>query len=94
MLARFIATLSFIICFIQLSEILFIKRNVAISLASVGQDSSVGMATRYRLDGPGIKSWWWGNFPYLFRPALGPTQSPIQCVPGFFPGGKSAGAWR
>jgi len=27
-----------------------------------GRDSSVGIATRYRLDGPGIKSRWGGIF--------------------------------
>ena len=27
------------------------------------------------------------------RPALGSTHPPIQCVPGFFPGGKTVGAW-
>jgi len=27
------------------------------------------------------------------RPVLGPSQSPIQSVPGFFPIGKEGGAW-
>jgi hypothetical protein len=31
-------------------------------------------------------------FSKTFRPTLGPTELPIQRVPGFFPGGKSAGA--
>ena len=48
----------------------------------VGQDSAVSIATRYGLDGPGIESRWGPGFPYLSRPALGPTQPPIQWVPG------------
>ena len=48
-----------------------------------GRDSSVGTATRYGLDGPGMESRWGGrDFPHPFRPALGPTQPPIQWVPG------------
>ena len=46
------------------------------------QDSSVGIATRYGLDGPGIESRWGWDFPHQFRPALGPTQPPIQWVTG------------
>jgi hypothetical protein len=49
---------------------------------SVGQDTSVGTATRYGLDSLGIKSWWGKNFPHPSRPTLGPTQPPIQWVPG------------
>jgi hypothetical protein len=39
--------------------------------------SSVGMATGYGLDGPGIESLWRRDFPYLSRPAMGPTQPPV-----------------
>jgi hypothetical protein len=62
-------------------------------LANVGRDSSVGLATRYGLDGPGIESRWRRDFPHPSRLALGPTQPPIHGVPGLFPGGKAAGAW-
>ena len=46
------------------------------------RDSSVGIATRYGLDGPGIESRWGRDFPHPSTPALGPTQPPIQWVPG------------
>ena len=48
--------------------------------------SSVGIATRKGLEGPGIESRWGRDFPHLSRPALGPTQSPVQWVPGLFRG--------
>jgi len=51
----------------------------------VGQDSSVGIATRYGLDGPGIKSRW-RDFPHPLRPALGPTQPPVRWVLGLSQG--------
>ena len=44
------------------------------------RDSSVGIITRYGLDGPGIESRWVGEFPHPSRPALWPTQPPIQRV--------------
>jgi hypothetical protein len=59
----------------------------------MGRDSSVGIATRYGLDGSGIESRWGRDFPHQSRQALGPTQPPIKWVLGLFPGGKAAGAW-
>jgi hypothetical protein len=59
----------------------------------VGRDSSVGIETRYGMDGPGIESRWGRDFQHPSRPALGTTQPPIQWVPGLFPGGKAARVW-
>jgi hypothetical protein len=62
--------------------------------ARTGRDSVVGIATRYRLDGPGIESWWGRDFLHPYRSLVEPTQPPVKWVPGLFPGGKAAGAWR
>jgi len=38
----------------------------------VGPENSVGIATRYGLDGLGIESRWGRDFPRTFKPSLGP----------------------
>ena len=53
-----------------------------------GTGSSVGIATGYGLDGPGIESLWGRDFPHLSRPSLWPTQPPVQWVPGLSRGVK------
>ena len=58
---------------------------------SMGQDSSVGVATRYGLDCSGIESWGERDFRHPSRPALGPAQPPIRWVPGFSRGVKRPG---
>ena len=48
--------------------------------SNVDLNSSVGIATRYGVGGPGNESRWWRDFPHLSRPALRPTQPPVQWV--------------
>jgi len=55
---------------------------------TLGRDSLFGIATRYGLDGPGIESWLGRDFPHLYRPVLGPSQSPVQWVLGLSRGVK------
>ena len=50
-------------------------------LTVCGPGSSVGIASDYGMDGPGSNPGGDENFR-PFRPALGPTQPPVQWVPG------------
>ena len=61
----------------------------------VGLLSSVGIVTRYWLDGSGFETRWRRDFPQPSSPALGPTQPRVQRVFGsFFSGCKATRAWR
>ena len=66
-------------------------KNIAMVSEMCGPGSSVGIATAYGLDGPGIEFWWGRDFPHLSRPALGPTQPPVQWVPGLSRGKERPG---
>jgi hypothetical protein len=45
----------------------------------------------YGLDGPRIQTRWRRDFPRPSKPALGPTQPPVQLVPGLYPKVKRPG---
>jgi hypothetical protein len=54
----------------------------------LGWNSSVCIATRYRLDSRGTESLWGRDFPHLSRPALGPHPASYTMGTGSFWGLK------
>ena len=50
------------------------------------REGSVGIATRYGLDGLGIESQWERSFPHPSRTAMGPNHPPAQWVAGLYRG--------
>jgi hypothetical protein len=69
------------------------KKNLVYSAKFTGRNSAVGVATRYGRhgqNGPRKEVRFFRTHPG----ALGPTQLPLQWVPGLFPRVKAAGAWR
>jgi len=58
-------------------------------IVGVGCDSSVGMATGYGLNGPGIESWWGARFSSPVQTDPGVHPAPSTMGTGCFPGVKS-----
>ena len=54
------------------------------NIFQLGRDTSVGTATSYGLDGPGIESRWGRDFLHPSRTALCPSQPPVQWIPGLY----------
>ena len=58
------------------------------TLHTLGRDSSVDIATRYGLDGPGIESRWWARFSAPVQTGPGAHLASCTMATGSFPGGK------
>jgi hypothetical protein len=64
---------------------------MSVYLKYMGRDSSVGIATGYGLDGPGMESRWGARF--FAHVQIGPGAHPASCTmgTGSFPGLKQPG---
>ena len=60
-------------------------------ISRMGRGSAFGIATRYGLGGPGIKSRWGRGLPHPSRPALGAHPASCTMGTGSFPGVKQQG---
>jgi hypothetical protein len=68
----------------------FILSDLYISHGWLGRRNVI--ATRHELDSPRIEFIWGRDFPRPSRPVLGPIQSSVKLLPGFFfPGIKQTG---
>jgi hypothetical protein len=56
--------------------------NTDVYICVSGPGSSACIVTGYGLEGPGIEFRWGQDLLHLSGPALGPTQLPVQWVPG------------
>ena len=72
-----------------MTKVKFFSRRLVLWL---GTNSAIGTATHWTVRGSNPARG--RDFSHPSKPVLGPTQPPIQLLPGLFPGGKAAGAWR
>ena len=71
------------IFFISMYQFYFTTQMCSINYMYIlGRDGVFSIATSYGLDGPGIESQWGRDFLHPSRPALGPTEPPVQWVLG------------
>jgi hypothetical protein len=65
---------------LQLLYVLVVRTGVLFPTVVIGRDNSVGIAICYGLDGPVIETRWGRKFSHRSKPALWPTQAPVQRV--------------
>jgi hypothetical protein len=63
-------------------------------ITGLDTDSVICIATRCRLNGPGVECRWRRHFQHPFKLALKPIQPPVQRVRELLPRGKAVGTWR